>query len=101
MSEKIISEKQTTPLLRTINEFMSLIKLLMVLVFIAYLFSGITEIKPDEIGILMRMGKIVGDNPSEQIHKPGWIYALPKTFDNVIKLPDRKVLQIFRSFLAI
>ena len=100
MSEKIISEKQTTPLLRTINEFMTLIKILMVLVFIAYLFSGITEIKPDEIGILMRMGKIVGDTPSDQIHKPGWIYALPKPFDNVIKLPDRKVLQIQIKELA-
>lgn len=95
-----ISEKTTSPLLATINEFMALVKFLMFMVFIAYLFSGITEIKPDEIGIIMRMGKLVGNNPSEQIHKPGWIYALPKPFDTVIKIPDRKILQIKINELA-
>ena len=49
MNNSKISEKTTTPLLRTINEFMGLTKFLMVLVFIAYLFSGIKEIKPDEV----------------------------------------------------
>lgn len=100
MNEYKISEKNTTPLLRTINDFMGLIKVLMVMVFIAYLFSGITEIKPDEIGIIMRMGKLVGNNPAEQIHKPGWVYALPKPFDTVIKIPDRKILQVKIKELA-
>lgn len=93
MNDKNTGEK-TTPLLKTINDFMKLIKVFMVLVFIAYLFSGITLVEPGEIGIILRMGKLVGDNPADQIHKPGWLFALPKPFDNVLKIPDQRIQQV-------
>ena len=99
-TEKNTGEKNTTPLLKTINDFMRLIKVFMVLVFVAYLFSGITLIKPDEIGVILRMGKIVGNNTEEQIHNPGWLFALPKPFDEVVKIPNLKVLQIGVNGLA-
>ena len=86
--------EKNTPLLKTINDFMKLVKGFMILVFVAYLFSGITLIKPGEVGIILRMGKLVGDNPANQIHKPGWMFALPKPFDTVIKIPDMKILQV-------
>lgn len=86
-------EQKNTPLLKTINDFMKLIKFFMILVFVAYLFSGITLIKPGQIGIILRMGKIVGDNPADQIHDPGWIFALPKPFDQVLVIPDSKSIQ--------
>lgn len=93
MNEKIPGVNQT-PLLKTINDFMKLVKGFMVIVFVGYLFSGITLIKPDEIGIILRMGKLVGKNSTEQIHKAGWLFALPQPFDEVIVIPDQKVLQI-------
>lgn len=93
MNEKTAGEK-STPLLKTINDFMKLIKIFMILVFIAYLFSGVTLIEPGEIGIILRMGKLVGDNPANQIHKPGWLFALPRPFDTVLKIPDQRIQQI-------
>lgn len=103
MEQKMNQNNKTevqTPLLKTINDFMSLIKGFMVVVFIAYLFSGITLVKPEEIGIIMRMGKIVGQENVDQIHEPGWIFALPRPFDSVIKLPAKKVLQMEIKELA-
>ena len=103
MEQKMNQNNKTevqTPLLKTINDFMSLIKGFMVVVFIAYLFSGITLIKPEEIGIVMRMGKIVGQEGVDQIHEPGWVFALPRPFDAVYKLPAKKVLQMEIKELA-
>lgn len=103
MEQKMNQNNKTdvqSPLLKTINDFMSLIKGFMVLVFIGYLFSGVTLVKPDEIGIVMRMGKIVGEKGVSQIHEPGWLFALPRPFDVVIKLPAKKVLQMEIKELA-
>lgn len=92
--------KQQTPLLKTINDFMGLIKIFMVVVFIGYLFSGITLIKPDEIGIILRMGKIVGQPGVDQIKEAGWVFALPRPFDTVLKLPAKRILQMQINALA-
>lgn len=101
MSDKTTTNKGiTSPLLKTINDFMKLLKGFMVLVFIAYLLSGITLVKPDEVGFILRMGKIVGDTSLDQIHEPGWMLALPKPFDTVIKLPVKRILQIEINELA-
>lgn len=89
-----------TPLLKTINDFMKLVKAFMVLVFISYLFSGITLVKPDEVGIILRMGKLVGENAIDQIHEPGWMFALPKPFDEVKKIPVKRILQVKITELA-
>lgn len=101
MSEKNTANKVvTSPLLKTVNDFMRLLKGFMLLVFISYLLSGITLIKPDEVGFILRMGKIVGNTPLDQIHEPGWIFALPSPFDTVIKLPVKRVLQVGVNELA-
>ena len=44
--------EKNTPLLKTINDFMKLVKGFMILVFVAYLFSGITLIKQGEVVII-------------------------------------------------
>ena len=89
-----------TPLLKTINDFMKLVKGFMALVFIAYLFSGITLIQPDEVGVILRMGKLAGDTPLDQVHEPGWLFAFPKPFDSVIKIPVKRILEVPISELA-
>ena len=100
MNDKKIAETTNNPVLKTIKEFMTLIKALMVLVFVAYLFSGITLVKPDEIAIILRMGKLVGNTPAEQIHNPGWMFAFPKPFDKVEKIPKERDLEVAINDLA-
>ncbi len=100
MNDKTITETTDTPVLKTIKDFMTSLKVLMVLVFVAYLFSGITLVKPDEIAIILRMGKLVGNTPAEQIHNPGWMFALPKPFDRVEKIPKERDLEITINDLA-
>ena len=100
MNNKRLEEPKNTPVLNTIKDFMTVIKILMVLVFVAYLFSGITLVKPDEIAIILRMGKLVGNTPAEQIHNPGWMFAFPKPFDKVEKIPRERDLEIVINELA-
>jgi membrane protease subunit HflK len=82
------------PLLKTINDFMLLLKGIMALVFLAYCFSGLTIVKPDEIAMVLRFGKLTGSNRISQIHKPGWLFALPKPIDTVVKIPRKQILEI-------
>lgn len=94
--------KKNTPLIKTINDFMSLLKALMVLVFIGYCFSGLTIINPDEIGLILRMGKLNGMTRLDQIHNPGWLLALPQPFDEVLKIPVKQILEVkIRELAAI
>lgn len=93
-------KKNNSPLINTINDFMSILKVFMFIVFVGYFFSGITVIKPDEVAIIKRMGKMVGDNPVEIVHSPGWIFALPKPFDEVLRVPVKQVRQVRVAELA-
>ena len=97
---QINKAEQQTPLIKTINDFMSLIKGFMVVIFIGYLFSGVTLIKPDEVGIILRMGKIVGQPRVDQIKEAGWVFALPRPFDTVIRFPAKRILQMEINELA-
>lgn len=89
-----INQKATSPLMKTIGDFMTLLKALMVLVFIGYCFSGLTLVNPDEVGLILRMGKLNGITPIDQIHNPGWLLALPQPFDEVLKIPVKQILQV-------
>jgi membrane protease subunit HflK len=61
----------------------------MAVVIAAYLGSGITIIKPNEAGLILRFGKLV--SPS---HPPGLLYALPPPIDEVIKVPIKSIQEV-------
>ncbi len=83
-----------SPLIKTIGDFMTLLKLVMALVFAGYCFSGLTLIRPDEIGLILRMGRLHGSTPVDQILNPGWVLALPKPFDEVLRIPVKQIQQV-------
>ncbi|MEM8994699.1 MAG: protease modulator HflK [Acidobacteriota bacterium] len=64
------------------------------LLFVAYLSSGVTAVKPDEVALVLRFGSIVGDSPGEQIHGAGLLWALPRPLDEVIRVPIGKVHEV-------
>ncbi len=62
--------------------------------FAAYLVSGVTAVKADEVAIVMRFGRIVGDSPGDRIHGPGLLWALPRPIDEVVRVQVEKVHEV-------
>lgn len=83
--------KKNKALLDTFHDLMFLIKGLMLIVFIAYLFSGTSLIKPGEVAIILRLGAVVGSMPEDRIRRAGWVFALPYPFDEVIRFPEKQI----------
>lgn len=81
-------------LISTVHDFMTLLKGLMLLVFIGFCFSGVTLVNPDEVGLIFRMGKLVGENRVDKVRQPGWIFALPSPVDQVFKIPVKQILEV-------
>lgn len=66
---------------------------LVVVVVICIAFSGIRFVKPGEVAIVLRFGKVVGETRDEQIHEPGLLFAFPYIIDEVITVPTGTVME--------
>lgn len=67
--------------------------ILVVAVVIFICFSGVRFIKSGEVGLVLRFGKLVGDNYEEQVHKPGILFAFPYLIDEVITVPTEQIIE--------
>jgi membrane protease subunit HflK len=56
-----------------------------------YAASGITVIQPDEVAVVKRWGRLVGDTPAAQEHGPGLLFALPRPVDQVVRVKTMHV----------
>ena len=56
--------------------------------------SGIRVVKSGEVALILRFGKLVGDNREEQVHEPGLLFAFPYIVDEVITVPTGKVFDL-------
>jgi modulator of FtsH protease HflK len=56
---------------------------------LVYLASGITVIKPNEVGLILRFGKVLS-----QVHQPGLLFAFPQPIDTVVLVPTKTVEEI-------
>ena len=72
---------------------MKLFKWIVLLLVILFWFSGITSVKPGNVGMLMRFGKLQGEGDG-RIMKPGLALALPYPIDEVIQTPELKIEQL-------
>ncbi|MBR0237269.1 MAG: protease modulator HflK [Thermoguttaceae bacterium] len=72
---------------------MKLFRWIVLLLVILFWFSGITSVKPGNVGMLMRFGKLQGKG-EERIMKPGLALALPYPIDEVIQTPELKIEQL-------
>ena len=64
------------------------------LLLVAYLFSGITAVQPNEVAVVLRFGRLVSDSPAEQVHQSGLLWALPRPLDEVIRIEVGKVHEV-------
>lgn len=66
---------------------------LIILVIVGIGLSGIRMVNSGEVAVVLRFGKIVGDTPEEQIHKPGILFCFPYFIDEVVSIPVDNVIQ--------
>ena len=59
-----------------------------------YAASGITIVKPDEVAVVLRWGRLVGDTPGLQQHGSGLLFSFPRPIDRVVRVPIKHVSEI-------
>src|SRR5881394_2415082 len=63
-----------------------IVKFLMAALVIAFIFSGVFTVKPNQVAVKLRLGKPVGAGAG-QLLKPGLHWKLPYPIDDVVAIP--------------
>jgi len=75
-----------------------ILKFVMVVLVLAFLFGRWVEVKEGEVAVLLRFGAVQGE-PGKDVLEPGWHFALPDGIDRVIKVPvNEQQLSLDRAF---
>jgi membrane protease subunit HflK len=56
--------------------------------------TGVTMVKPDEVALRLRFGRLTGTTRAEQVHGPGLLVSFPYLVDEVVRVPVRRVLEM-------
>jgi membrane protease subunit HflK len=67
---------------------------------VLYALSGITVVKPAEVAVVLRWGRLVGATPVLQQHGPGLLIAFPRPIDEVVRVETRRISELRISTLA-
>jgi modulator of FtsH protease HflK len=65
-----------------------------------YLLSGITIVRSDEVAVILRWGRLVGDTPGLQQHGSGLLFSFPRPIDRVVRVPVKHVSEISVTTLS-
>jgi len=65
-----------------------------------YAVSGITVVRQDEVAIVQRWGRLVGETRAIQEHGPGLLFALPRPIDQVVRVKTQRVSELSIQTLA-
>lgn len=61
---------------------------------VLYALSGITIIKSDEVAVIQRWGRLVGNSPASQEHGPGLLFAFPRPVDRMVRVQVKHVSEV-------
>ena len=67
---------------------------------ILYAVSGTTIVKSDEVAVVLRWGRLVGDTPALQQHGSGLLFSFPRPIDRVVRVPVKRVYEVAISTLS-
>ena len=85
--------KQKTMFSEVLSSVTKYFLILVILVMVGIFCSGIRVVETGNVALILRFGKLVGDTPEEQIHKPGLLLAFPYIIDEVIIVPTDAVME--------
>jgi modulator of FtsH protease HflK len=61
---------------------------------VLYAASGITIVKPDEVALVLRWGRLVGSATGLEEHGPGLLFVLPRPIDEVVRVKVKRVSEL-------
>lgn len=67
--------------------------ILVIVVIIGVFFSGLRVVESGNVAVVLRFGRLVGDNYEEQVREPGLMFAFPYIIDEVIIVPTGSVME--------
>src|SRR5690349_3290038 len=67
-----------------------IVRIVMALLVVAFLASGVFVVGPQEQGMILRLGKPVGEGEAA-LRGPGFHWAFPAPIDEVVKVPITQV----------
>ena len=67
--------------------------ILVVVVLIGVFLSGLRVVEEGNVAVVLRFGKLIGENREEQVHGPGLMFAFPYIIDEVIMVPTGSVME--------
>jgi membrane protease subunit HflK len=59
-----------------------------------YALSGITVVKPDEMAVILRWGRLAGPTPALRQHGPGLLFAFPRPVDEVVRVKVKRIAEL-------
>ncbi len=96
MSQRTTSElgRFSGPLVRSLELGFSYLRWAVGALIAAYLLSGITVVKSDEVAVVLRLGRLAGGSAATAVWQPGLHLALPRPLDEVVRVKVRKVYEL-------
>jgi membrane protease subunit HflK len=85
---------RSQPVLEGLNAALRFLKWAGVLAVLAVMASGVTIVKPDEVALRLRFGRLTGETRADQVHGPGLLVSFPYLVDEVIRVPVKRVLEM-------
>ena len=79
------------PLSRAVKWSERHVWLYVLLLAVLYGTSGITTIASNQVGLILRMGALVGTTSEDAVHGPGVLLALPRPFDTVLRIETSQI----------
>ena len=88
------------PLLRVLDGAWQRMHWWIALMALLYILSGVTVVRSDEVAVILRWGRLVGDTPALQAHGPGLLFAFPRPVDQVMRVQVKHVWEVPVNTLA-
>ena len=92
--ERILQEQLDTAgksLTRALQVSFIILKVIIVVLLIIFLFSGVFQVQQDEEALQLRFGKVKGHGPeSDPVLKPGIKFGWPEPIDEIIRIPVQR-----------
>lgn len=76
-------------LAEALSKSFRILKLVMLVLVVLYFLSGLFAVKPNEVGLKLRYGRVVGagDNSANPVLQPGWHWSWPYPFERWVTVP--------------
>ena len=77
-----------------------ILKGVMIALIVAYAFSGLYQVKPQEQAVQLFFGNITGDTDEERVKRQGWHFGWPFPIGEVVRVPTSKqTLDLSSAFM--